>query len=213
MIVQSLPLGPVMANTYILSSESNGYGAVIDVGECNESLLSHMSTAGIKDLKYILLTHGHFDHIDGVYDLKNHFPSALVCIHENDAKCLEDDLLSLARGFGMSAREKVKPDKILHDGDVLPFGTECFTVIHTPGHTKGGVTYMIDNCLFTGDTLFRSSVGRTDFPGGNFSEIDKSVNRLFDLPGDFNVYPGHGAPTTLDYERHNNMYVKWRNPR
>lgn len=208
MIIKSLPLGPVQANTYILTDEG-GHCAVIDAGDCNEQLLSLLRDENIKSVDYILLTHGHFDHIDGVAELKKQYPDAKIAIHSEDAPMLGDDLLSLAAGFGLHLKSKITADILLSDGDSLPFGTGEIKVIHTPGHTKGSVTYMIDGCLFTGDTLFYLSVGRTDFPGGSYETINSSCCRLFDLTGDFTVYPGHDIKTNLNFERQNNRFVNW----
>lgn len=211
MIIKTIPLGPIEANTYIVIDEESGSTAIIDAGDCNKKLLSELSDDRIKKIEYILLTHGHFDHIDGVPELKKHFPDAKIAIHEADAACLGDDSLSLARGFGRLFSKKVNADIILHDGDILPLGKKEIRVIHTPGHTKGGATYMIDDCLFTGDTLFYLSIGRTDFPGGSYEELNDSVCRLFDIEGEFTVYPGHDRKTSLDFERQHNRFVRWKN--
>lgn len=210
MIIKTIPLGPIEANTYIVIDEESGSAAIIDAGDCNKKLLADLSDDRIKKVEYILLTHGHFDHIDGVAELKKHFPDAKIAIHEADAACLSDDSLSLARGFGRLFRGKAKADIILHDGDILSFGKKEIKVIHTPGHTKGGVTYMIDDHLFTGDTLFYLSIGRTDFPGGSYETLNDSVCRLFDMEGEFTVYPGHDRKTSLDFERKNNRFVRWK---
>lgn len=210
MIIKSIPLGPIEANTYIVIDEESGSTAIIDAGDCNKKLFALLDDDRIKNVEYILLTHGHFDHIDGVAELKKHFPDAKIGIHESDADCLGDDSLSLARGFGRLFSKKAKADIILHDGDILPLGNKEINVIHTPGHTRGGVTYMISDCLFTGDTLFYLSVGRTDFPGGSYEVLNNSVCRLFDIDGEFTVYPGHDRKTSLDYERINNRFVRWK---
>lgn len=211
MLIKSISLGPVEANSYILIDEESGCCAIVDAGDCNARLLSLLADEKIKKIQYILLTHGHFDHINGVAELKKHFPGAKVVIHEADAPMLGNDLLSLAAGFGLSSNGKVNADILLHGGEKLPFGSKEIEVIHTPGHTKGGVTYHVDDCLFTGDTLFFLSIGRTDFPGGSYEVLNDSVCRLFDMQGDFAVYPGHERSTTLDYERKNNRFVRWKN--
>lgn len=206
MIIRTIPLGPVRANTYIVSDEKHDGTFIVDAGAYNPRLERLIND---KKIEYIFLTHGHFDHIMGVSELKKCFPEAKVCIHEADAPMLSDDMLSLAFAFGASVDKDLKADIILHDGDELPFGDKKINVIHTPGHTKGGVTYMIDDCMFTGDTLFCGSVGRTDFPGGDMNVLNNSICRLFDIDGDYNVYPGHDMNTTLSDERKNNPYVNW----
>ena len=206
MIIRTIPLGPMRANTYIVTDEKSESTFIVDVGDYNprfERLIND------KKIEYILLTHGHFDHIMGVSELKKHFPDAKVCIHEADAPMLSDDMLSLAFAFGAGVDKSLKADIILHDGDELLFGDKKIKVIHTPGHTKGGATFVIDDCMFTGDTLFYRSVGRTDFPGGDMHVLNDSICRLFDMDGDYNVYPGHDINTTLSDERNNNPYVNW----
>lgn len=211
MIIKTLPLGPIEANTYIVIDEESGSTAIIDAGDFSKKLLEMLSDEKIKKIEYILLTHGHFDHIDGVPELKKRFPDAKIAIHEADAPCLYDNSLSLARSFGKLTSKKVKADILLHDGDILPLGKSEIKVIHTPGHTLGGVTYVTDDAMFTGDTLFFMSIGRTDFPGGSYEVLNDSVCRLFDLDGEFTVYPGHDRKTSLDYERNHNRFVRWKN--
>lgn len=194
------------SNTYILKDEETGDVAVIDCGECTPRLLSDLKD---ENVKYILLTHGHFDHINGVCELKKHFPEAKIAIHSLDAECLSDDTLSMGSYFGIYCNKKCEADILLYDGDTIPFGNSEIKVLHTPGHTQGGVTYVYDNNLFTGDTLFYRSVGRTDFPKGSFPVLHASITRLYSLDGDYKVYPGHDKATSLEIERKLNPYVKW----
>lgn len=205
-MLKKFVLGPVSANCYCLINDS-GECAVVDPGDASNRLVDFIKENG-SELKYILLTHGHFDHIDGVAFLKESFPNAKIAIHEADEMCLCDDNLSLARGFGLPSKTNLRADIILHDGDILPFGDDNITVIHTPGHTIGGVTYKYKDMLFTGDTLFCRSLGRTDFPGGDYGEICASIRRLYALSGDYIVYPGHDRESTLNDERNLNPYVR-----
>lgn len=205
-MIKAFVAGPVSANCYILKDDATCDVAVIDCGECTAEIADALKG---ENVKYILLTHGHFDHINGVYELKRLHPEAKIAIHSLDAKCLSDDLLSLGRGFGIACIEKCEADIQLYDNDTLEFGDSGITVLHTPGHTPGGVTYKYKSVLFTGDTLFCRSVGRTDFPGGSFPVLHASVHRLFSLTGDYKIYPGHESTSTLEIERKLNPYIKW----
>lgn len=206
-MIKCFVAGPVSANTYVLKDDATGEVAVIDCGECTAEIVDALKG---ENVKYILLTHGHFDHINGVYELKSFYPEAKLAIHSLDAECLNDDALSMGRGFGICCNEKCDADILLYDNDTLKFGNSEIKVLHTPGHTQGGVAYMYENNLFTGDTLFYRSVGRTDFPGGSFPVLHASVTRLFSLEGDYKVYPGHDKTTTLEIERKLNPYINWR---
>ncbi len=196
----------VYANCYILKDEKSGEAIVVDPGAYNKRFEAMLRQEGITDLKYILLTHGHFDHIGGVERLKTFFGGEIV-IHREDEACLHNGDKSLASGFGFE-QINVKADKILCDGDELVLGDYAIRVIHTPGHTKGSVCYVVSDMIFSGDTLFKGTIGRTDFPGGSFDEIVKSLSGLASLEGDYKVYPGHDVSTTLERERRYNPYMK-----
>ncbi len=206
-MIKAFVAGPVSANCYILKDDATGDTAVVDCGECTKEIQNALKG---ENVKYILLTHGHFDHINGVYELKKLFPKAKIAIHSLDADCLSDDCLSRGSDFGIFCNEKCNADILLYDNDTLPFGESEIKVIHTPGHTQGGATYVYQNNLFTGDTLFYRSVGRTDFPGGSFPVLHASVTRLFSLEGDYKIYPGHDKTSTLELERKLNPYIRWR---
>lgn len=205
-MIKTFVAGPVSANCYILKDDATGDVAVIDCGEYTSEIAAALEG---ENVKYILLTHGHFDHINGIYEMKKCHPEAKLAIHSLDAHCLSDDMASLGRGFGIPCSDKCDADILLYDNDVLEFGEEEITILHTPGHTTGGVTYKYKNFLFTGDTLFNRSVGRTDFPGGSFPVLHASVFRLFCLEGDYRIYPGHEGTSTLEIERKLNPYIKW----
>lgn len=204
--VTCLPLGPIKANTYILTDEKSGKTAVIDAGACTSECKQALEG---KDVQYILLTHGHFDHLLGVAELKK-LTGAQICIHAADAACLTDEEESLCSWEYPGAQTAVPADRLLKDGDVLELGETTLTVLHTPGHTKGGVCYadFENRLLFTGDTLFCLTAGRTDFPGGDDVELLTSLIRLRNLDGDFTVYPGHNRASTLEYERGHNRYMR-----
>lgn len=205
--VQSLPQGPIAANTHILTDTATGKIALVDAGDCTDTLLSLLEGGAVA---YILLTHGHFDHILGVAALKRHFPEAKICIHALDAACLTDEEESLCSWECAGQQTIVQPDRLLQDGDKIIFGETELTVLHTPGHTKGGVCFadFQNRNLFTGDTLFCLTAGRTDFPGGSDEDLLASLIRLKNLDGDFIVYTGHNRATTLDYERTHNRYMR-----
>lgn len=194
------------ANCYLVTDDITKDSFLVDPGAYGTRQSEYIKSQGIEKLKYILLTHGHFDHVTGVKQFRDEF-SAKVVIHENDEACLRDSLKSLGIAHGIRATG-IEADITVKDGDKLAFADKEIQVIHTPGHTKGGVCYKIDDLLFTGDTLFKGTVGRTDFPGGSMEEIIASVNKLSALEGDYKIYPGHEAETTLNHERENNPYMR-----
>ena len=157
-------------------------------------------------VKYIVFTHGHFDHTDGVNYYLGRFGCDIL-IHSADAEALLD--VNSKYSLGYSARsESVQPTKLLSDGDVVKFGECKFKVIHTPGHTLGGVCLYNDGVLISGDTLFFRSVGRTDFWGGDFATLKESILKLYHLPEETVVYPGHGDNTTIGDEKYKNPFVR-----
>jgi glyoxylase-like metal-dependent hydrolase (beta-lactamase superfamily II) len=191
-----------------VSDENHDGTFIVDAGAYNprfERLIND------KKIEYILLTHGHFDHILGVDGLKK-TTGAKVVIHKNDAEHLLDPKKSLADGNFPHPQIPVNADITVSDGDVLTLGTNEIKVMHTPGHTKGGVCYLFneDRVMFSGDTLFRLTAGRADLYGGNGRDELRSLVRLRELEGDYTVYPGHDADTTLEFERQYNRYMRTR---
>lgn len=209
MYIKRLPLGDVEANCYIVCDEETKTGAVVDAGGFSESLLREIKTAGIEELKYILCTHGHFDHIAGVKKLKEIYKDAKVIIGKEDAILTEDSDKNVADYFGASF-ESFKPDILVSENDTFEIGSKKFRVLETPGHSKGGVCYICDEekFLFSGDTLFKLTVGRTDLWGGNINELLDSVEKLMLLSDDYEVFTGHNISTTIGSERVRNRYLR-----
>ncbi len=205
--IKTFPQGLVNANCYVIFDDENQAAAIVDCSEFGARFKAQIENLGIEKFDYILLTHGHFDHVMGIEKVQKNFGGKIV-IHALDESCLSSDEISLASGFGTSLGFSLKADITVKDSDVLPFGDTQIEVIHTPGHTVGGVCYKIKNDLFTGDTLFKGTVGRTDFPNGSYAQIIGSVKKLASLDGDYNVYPGHEGSSTLSFERRTNPYMK-----
>lgn len=200
-------LGMLPTNVYLGVNEETGNGFLVDPAVYEPQVEDVMKEIGIKNLQYILLTHGHFDHILGVNGfLKNH-PEAKVVIHREDEAFLTDPVLSHTFKHGLT-QEPIKADIIVEDGDVLAFDDTEFKVVHTPGHTRGSVVYLLDDLMFSGDTLFQLSCGRTDFPESDPAAMGPSLQKLAALEGNYHVLPGHNAFSELDYERVNNPFMR-----
>lgn len=190
-------------NTYIVTDEESGETAVVDPSLSEDSLIEKIKD---KNVKYILITHGHFDHIGGVNLVKEH-TGAKVVIHKEDEEMLCDP----KKNYGTKS-DPICADILVEDGSELMLGNKKITVLHTPGHTKGGVCYIFneDRILFSGDTLFRLTAGRTDLYGGNARTELMSLAKIGELEGDYQVYPGHDSATTLEFERQYNRYMRTR---
>jgi len=194
------------ANCYVVACEETREAAVIDPGGDVARILDYIKKHNLS-VKYIIDTHGHIDHIAGNDQLRD-ATGAKLMIHEQDAAMLEDTKLNLSSFMGFSARFK-PADQLLTEGDTIELGTVKLEVIHTPGHTRGGICVVTDGAVFTGDTLFNGSIGRTDLPGGDFEAIINSIKlKLMKLPGDTAVYPGHMGQSTIEYERKYNPFLR-----
>ena len=198
MKVSVMQVGPIGTNCYFLQDEESGLMAIIDPGDDWERILHQVKKAE-GEVKYILLTHGHYDHTTAVPDLVKALPGVQVYIHQADANGAGSQLFPLAA--------QVKDLNNYDEGDTLSLGSLTIEVLHTPGHSKGSVTLKVGDVLFTGDTLFCGSCGRTDLRGGSYEEIMASLKRLGELEGDFHVCPGHDRTYTLERERKYNPFL------
>lgn len=205
MNVSALCLGIFGTNCYIITTADNN-AIIIDPACDANKIIATLEDKSIK-LKAILLTHGHYDHILAAQALKGKF-DVPVYIHESDSKKLSDTVENLyARHVGMEEFFPVESANYIRENDKIVVDELTFDVLHTPGHTGGSVCYRCEDSIFTGDTLFAGSIGRTDFPDGDYAEITASILRLAELEGDYKVYPGHGQSSTLAYERKNNIFL------
>ncbi len=196
------PQGQFGANCYMVSSEDAAL--LIDVFTVTDKVREFIKDNAGKEM-LILATHRHFDHVAGIYDARI-LSGAAVGVGKLDACGLESREESLSSMFAVEQTE-FTPEYLFEDGDVINIGDMAVRVIHTPGHTEGSVCYLISNVIFSGDTLFKQSVGRTDLPTGSREAQKASLNKLFSLSDDYTIYPGHDAPTTLSYERSYNPYI------
>ena len=203
MNIDCIETGNCYTDTYLIIDRKDAI--VIDPGVDFEILNLRLSKLGAM-ARYVLITHGHFDHIGAVARFADSGAKVYMSKIDYDMFVKPDNNVN-NEFFGKSVQPFVA-DVLVNDGDIFRLCNHDFTVMATPGHTPGGVCYIMDdNCIFSGDTLFRLSIGRTDFPLCSHSDLMKSIKRLFALNGDYAVCPGHGESTTLDFERKNNPYV------
>lgn len=203
MVLKRLATGMLASNCYIIGE--GGEGAVIDPGAGVEEIMEAVGAENLK-IKYIILTHAHIDHIISLDGLRKRL-EAKALLHEKEARALSDPFYN---GSGLFGLKKVfsEADGVLKDGDIVEIGGMKLEIIHTPGHTSGGICIKAGANVFTGDTLFRMSIGRSDLGDGDQEQLMDSIrNRLMKLPDDTVVYPGHGTTSTIGYERIHNPFI------
>lgn len=206
MKIEKFVTGIISTNCYLVINEDTKQAVVIDPAACPSYLMSHIKSEGLK-IEAILLTHGHFDHIMGIDGFLSEF-DVPVYVHEEDADAMEDPVLNQSSTY--TSGYTFGKARYLRDRQTLELAGYTFQVIHTPGHTKGGCCYYVasEGVLFSGDTLFQNSVGRTDFVNSSTSDLVHSVReKLFLLPDDTMVYPGHMGETKIGHEKKYNPYV------
>ena len=204
-MIRRLTVGPVEANCYIISCGADGKAAVIDPGGDGEMILAELDRLNLV-VEAVVNTHGHFDHI-GANGLLIARTGAPLMIHEADLPFLRSASENAAF-YGMRIEPSTVPSRLLTDGDRIDVGETELTVLHTPGHSPGGISILAGNSIFTGDTLFAGSIGRTDLPGGDMDTLMESVRRILTLDEETTVYPGHGPPTTIGREKRSNPFLQ-----
>ena len=204
MIIKGLIVGPLDENTYIVSDEKTGEAIIIDPGDEPDRIMDVVKKDNLR-VKAIVCTHAHFDHIGAIGDIKK-ATGAEVLVHGDDL-----DIFRAARDhaifWGFEIDDLPEPDGLLNEGDVIRVGGLEFKVLHTPGHSPGSISIYGEGVVFTGDTIFQGSVGRTDLPGGSLGRLKESFSRLLKLPEDTRVLSGHGPETTIGREKVENFFV------
>ncbi len=198
-------VGAMGTNAYILLDEESKAAALVDPGDEGKKLLTALEGKGAV-LRYIILTHAHFDHILALSEIKE-ATGAPILVHKDDAQMLSDSSLNLVSRFSRSDVVFPEADRLLSDGDIIKLGSADIKIIHTPGHTLGSICLSIGDDLISGDTLFRESIGRYDFPCGDYSAILESLEKIKGLGIKGKIYPGHGMSTTLEHELNHNTYL------
>lgn len=206
MFLEKVPAGVYAVNCYVIGDEQTNNAAVVDPGGDVDKIIKVLENNDL-ELKYILLTHAHGDHIGGLVELRQR-TGAPVYMHQEDLYMLQNSSVNYSEAIS-GVKIEASADGFLNDGDQLELGDLILSIIHTPGHSKGGICIAVENILLTGDTLFANSIGRSDLYGGNQEELIQSIkNKLFTLDEDLTVLPGHGPATTIRIEKITNPYVR-----
>lgn len=208
MLLKALELGPFLANCYIVGSEKTKEGFILDPVAEAETIMDNVRQLGLT-IKLIVATHSHPDHVTALSEIKEE-TGAPFAMHEAESAGMIASGMARVMGLFMSgsAETLAKPDMPLKDGDTIDVGDLSFTVLHTPGHSPGGISLYGHGMVFVGDTLFNFSIGRTDFPGCSHQQLIDSINsKLMTLPDETVVYPGHGPQTTIATERQYNPFL------
>ncbi len=204
MIIEKIVVGMLQVNCYIIGSKDSGKGVIIDPGDEPDRIIDLVGTTGL-EIKEIICTHGHFDHIGAAGELKNYL-GALVLLHREDILVYKHSY-EVAQEWGLDAEPQPEPDLYITEGHLIDLGSTTMRVIHTPGHSPGSICLTGEGFVLTGDTLFAGSIGRTDFPGGDYNRIGKSFRMLMALDNSTKVMPGHGPSSTIGYERQHNPFA------
>ncbi len=204
MILETVVVGPLSENCYVVGCEQTNSGAIIDPGD-NAAEIVRIVEKLMLDIKYILLTHGHIDHLAVLPELKIKFDARFL-VHQNDVFLVEHASTQAAM-FGLPDPGTPKPDQFLAEGDSVALGKLDIKILHTPGHSPGSLTFFVEDKLFVGDLIFCGSIGRTDLPGGNYEQLIQSVkNKIFPLPDTTAIFPGHGPATSVGIEKRHNPF-------
>jgi glyoxylase-like metal-dependent hydrolase (beta-lactamase superfamily II) len=204
MLLKTITAGPLGVNCYLIGCKKTNAGAVIDPGDDAPIILDYIKETKL-DVKYILLTHGHVDHLAHLMKLKDKI-NAEFLMHQEDAFLLKG-LFAQALMFGLPNPGNPKPDRFVTDNEVIILGDLKINVLHTPGHSPGSITFHVEDKLFVGDLIFSGSIGRTDLPKGDYQTLIDSVQtKIFSLPDETVIYPGHGPETTVGEEKATNPF-------
>ncbi|MBR0596657.1 MBL fold metallo-hydrolase [Sinanaerobacter chloroacetimidivorans] len=206
MIIKNYLSGPLSVNSYLVVDEKTKKAFIVDPGGHNVNMVSNIKENGYH-IEYIILTHGHGDHIGGVPAYQKEFPGAKLVAGKLEQEMLRNAKMNFSQELS-GIPVSLNPDILVADGDTLMVGNLELKFLFTPGHTVGGISILAEDALFSGDTLFAQSIGRTDFPGSSFAAIKSSIeNKLYTLPDQTTVYPGHMGTTTIGFEKENNPFV------
>ncbi len=205
MIIRSLSVGPLESNCFVIGDKGSGKAMVVDPGDEPDRIMDIVKSEGLH-VDYIVCTHAHFDHVGAVPDIKKE-TGAKVVVHRDELEIYEG-AVDMAAFWGYNLGPLPGPDLFVDDDDEIKVGELTFRVLHTPGHSPGGICLFGEGIVITGDTLFAGSVGRTDFHGGDMNKLRRSFERLMSLPPETRVLAGHGPDTTIETERSENFFPK-----